>query len=210
MEKHIHLLRILVLVALISGCATPQPQSGLVLPGLSKAEKPTDRKGPVLLEKWVSGASLPSGRYLETPPQYMDPDSNTPLPSPFFSDAIPVKPAELPPLSGESARKPLPGQKKSVPTPESPEQSVKVAVANMRLVTAVVFRMEGQKLVVVGSVPPQSVRDVSVAEGALLVATFSEEPHCVHYKVKAGSDRVLLIRRELEELAAPLVGGPCD
>jgi hypothetical protein len=148
-------------------------------------------------QTWTTSQTLPSGRYLQHPPQYMPPSppfplprelaaqqAAAPLPTPTVRSASPLQPTTSVPLP-------------PVPTASTAPTPVKLAVANVRGETALLFTMDATgKLTFVRKLPHGTAEDLATAQGQRWVAVFADNPASLQFTVPAGGQATWLLRPE--------------
>ena len=186
--------------ALCSGCMTQQYSDS---DALSKPKTPSDWKS-LWSNESPTAKPNPKPTYVPLTPPEFKPATGTmltapsvPLPTAPSAPRLPVAPAPVAPSAVPAPTPmavpmPLVPAAPVPPTPPPP-QSPKVTIANVRSESVTVFRLQQQKLVFVTVVSAGKAVDVISDTGAVLVATFNEAPHCVHYTV-APEKNVFLIR----------------
>jgi hypothetical protein len=127
------------------------------------------------METRVSGMTLPSGRYLEHPPQYIPPEPTFPLPKePASSTTVPVACSEAPRSVQQTAM-------------------LKLTIANVRKETALLFSMaEDGKLTFVQKLPPGNAVDVKTTGDTRWVAVFPDKQEGLSFDPKQAEATWLL------------------
>jgi hypothetical protein len=158
---------------------------------LSNSSSGLDLPFPLPGTSQVRGMTLPSGHYLEHPPQYI-PESPPLLLSELKQTPTGSAPA-APRLSGTDSRIVQVVCPATLPAPAT----VKLTVANVRKETALLFEMaEDGKLTFVQKLPPGEATDVKTAADKRWVAVFPDKPAGQSFSVPAAPqpDTVWLLR----------------